>query len=83
MFPAQAGGLHVAIFSLYGDLSVRQNLALHARLFHLPAAQIGPRVEEMARRFELMPVMESLPPTCPGHPAAAFAGGRHGTWPEC
>ncbi|WP_075258028.1 ribosome-associated ATPase/putative transporter RbbA [Herbaspirillum camelliae] len=47
-------------FSLYKDLSVRQNLALHARLFHLPAAQIGPRVEEMARRFELTPVMDSL-----------------------
>ena len=31
-------------FSLYGELTVRQNLELHARLFHLPAERIAGRV---------------------------------------
>ena len=30
-------------FSLYGELTVRQNLALHARLFRLPEARIADR----------------------------------------
>jgi len=40
-------------FSLYGELTVRQNLDLHARLFQLPAARIGPRVAELVERFGL------------------------------
>jgi ribosome-dependent ATPase len=40
-------------FSLYGELSVRQNLDLHARLFHLPKARIEPRVAELVERFAL------------------------------
>ena len=48
-------------FSLYGELTVRQNLELHARLFQLPAAEIAGRVAEMARRFGLAEVMEALP----------------------
>ncbi len=47
-------------FSLYSELTVRQNLALHARLFHVPEAQIAARVDEMAERFDL-PVMDALP----------------------
>ncbi|WP_268603148.1 ATP-binding cassette domain-containing protein, partial [Escherichia coli] len=35
-------------FSLYGELTVRQNLVLHARLFHVPEAEIPGRVDEMA-----------------------------------
>ncbi|MFX5176310.1 ATP-binding cassette domain-containing protein, partial [Acinetobacter baumannii] len=31
-------GFMTQAFSLYGELSVRQNLVLHAQLFHLPAA---------------------------------------------
>ena len=41
-------------FSLYTELTVRQNLDLHARLFHLPAlkakARIGELVEDSASR---------------------------------
>jgi ribosome-dependent ATPase len=52
-------------FSLYTELTVRQNLDLHARLFHLPAAAIGERVAEMADRFGLVDYIdqraESLP----------------------
>ncbi|SFX38824.1 ribosome-dependent ATPase [Pseudomonas sp. NFACC49-2] len=40
-------------FSLYGELSVRQNLALHARLFDLPKAESGSRIEELIERFKL------------------------------
>ncbi|MDA0190846.1 MAG: ATP-binding cassette domain-containing protein, partial [Proteobacteria bacterium] len=40
-------------FSLYGELTVRQNLDLHARLFHLPAARIAPRIAELVGRFGL------------------------------
>ncbi len=52
-------------FSLYTELTVRQNLALHARLFGLPAARIGPRVQEMAARFELLHIMDTLPDALP------------------
>ncbi|AVO61904.1 ribosome-associated ATPase/putative transporter RbbA [Pseudomonas chlororaphis] len=45
-------------FSLYGELSVRQNLALHARLFDLPKAESGPRIEELIRRFALQEIAE-------------------------
>jgi ribosome-dependent ATPase len=40
-------------FSLYGELTVRQNLALHARLFRLPAARAGARVQALIREFGL------------------------------
>ncbi len=52
-------------FSLYGELTVRQNLDLHARLFRLPAASIPGRIEEMARRFDLRDVMDALPDGLP------------------
>ena len=35
-------------FSLYGELTVRQNLRLHARLFSMPTDRIPARVAEMA-----------------------------------
>jgi len=40
-------------FSLYGELSVRQNLDLHARLFDLPKAESAPRIAELIERFDL------------------------------
>lgn len=52
-------------FSLYAELTVRQNLVLHAKLFHLPDADIPARVTEMADRFLLGAVMESLPDALP------------------
>jgi len=55
-------------FSLYTELTVHQNLALHARLFHVPAAEIPRRVEEMVARFDLAAVTDSLPDRLPlGH----------------
>jgi len=42
-------------FSLYGELSVRANLDLHARLFHLADNRRGPRIAELMQRFGLQP----------------------------
>ena len=52
-------------FSLYGELSVRQNLVLHARLFHVPEADIPARVDEMVERFGLGDALDSLPDSLP------------------
>jgi ribosome-dependent ATPase len=52
-------------FSLYTELTVRQNLALHARLYRVPAAEIPPRVEEMIERFDLATVSDALPDKLP------------------
>jgi ribosome-dependent ATPase len=52
-------------FSLYSELSVRQNLELHARLFSMPEAQIVPRVAEMAQKFDLAAVMDAMPDALP------------------
>ncbi|MBK1679564.1 ribosome-associated ATPase/putative transporter RbbA [Rhodocyclus tenuis] len=46
-------------FSLYGELSVRQNLDLHARLFHLPEAAIAPRVDALVSRFGLTAYLDA------------------------
>lgn len=40
-------------FSLYSELTVRQNLTLHARLFDIPVESREARVEEMLDRFGL------------------------------
>ncbi|MBE9564152.1 MAG: ribosome-associated ATPase/putative transporter RbbA, partial [Proteobacteria bacterium] len=52
-------------FSLYSELSVRQNLELHAKLFHLPDADIPARVTEMAQRFMLKSAIDSFPDELP------------------
>jgi ribosome-dependent ATPase len=52
-------------FSLYSELTVRQNLDLHARLFHLPEATIPARIAEMAKRFDLVDVLDTLPDALP------------------
>jgi len=40
-------------FSLYTELTVQQNLDLHARLFHLPARKAKARIAELTDRFGL------------------------------
>ncbi|WMJ66693.1 ATP-binding cassette domain-containing protein [Klebsiella variicola] len=52
-------------FSLYSELSVRQNLELHARLFHIPDDEIAHRVAEMSERFMLTEVKDALPADLP------------------
>ncbi|MEP0322122.1 MULTISPECIES: ribosome-associated ATPase/putative transporter RbbA [Alphaproteobacteria] len=52
-------------FSLYGELSVRQNLDLHASLFDIPRDQATARVREMIERFGLDEVADELPEGLP------------------
>src|SRR4029078_4626249 len=40
-------------FSLYGEPSVHQNLALHGRLYHLSKEKAKTRIEELVERFGL------------------------------
>ncbi|NOK15505.1 ribosome-associated ATPase/putative transporter RbbA [Corallococcus carmarthensis] len=46
-------GYMTQAFSLYGELSVEQNLVLHARLYHLPPDKAKARIEELVERFGL------------------------------
>lgn len=52
-------------FSLYSELTVRQNFELHARLFHIDKEVMPGRIERMAERFDLTEVMNVLPGTLP------------------
>lgn len=52
-------------FSLYTELTVRQNLQLHAHLFHLPQDQIPARVVAVLGRFELGEVADAYPHSLP------------------
>lgn len=52
-------------FSLYSELTVRQNLVLHAQLFHVPEDEVEGRVAEMVERFELGQILDRLPDAIP------------------
>ena len=52
-------------FSLYSELTVEQNLVLHARLFHVPETAIPARVAEMVERFGLQEALHTLPEKLP------------------
>ena len=63
-------------FSLYTELTVKQNLDLHARLFHVPGPRVAARIIELADEFGL----GGFPRRPRGgltawHPAAALPGG--------
>jgi ribosome-dependent ATPase len=47
-------------FSLYSELTVMQNLELHAHLFHLGHDKIKPRIDELCKRFGLGPYLDDL-----------------------
>lgn len=71
--PVAAGGINTRRrvgymsqgFSLYGELTVRQNLVLHARLFGVPEAEVAARVAEMTARFGLADALDALPERLP------------------
>ncbi len=52
-------------FSLYNELTVQQNLVLHARLFHLPHEKIQLRVKELTTRFNLEEYRDDFPADLP------------------
>jgi len=52
-------------FSLYSELTVKQNLVLHARLFGVAEDKIPARVDAMLKRFGLDQVPDSMPDNLP------------------
>jgi len=52
-------------FSLYTELTVRQNLWLHARLFHLPAERARSRINDLVARFGLGTHLDDLAEVLP------------------
>ena len=52
-------------FSLYGELTVQQNLDLHARLFHLPRDEARQRINHLVDRFGLGPYVNSSAESLP------------------
>jgi ribosome-dependent ATPase len=58
-------GYMTQAFSLYGELTVGQNLELHAQLYHLPAEKIAPRVAELLERYDLKAFVDARPDRLP------------------
>ncbi|MCA6107753.1 ribosome-associated ATPase/putative transporter RbbA [Bradyrhizobium cenepequi] len=52
-------------FSLYGELTVRQNLVLHARLFHLPPTFAEARIAELIEKCGLADYLDDLASSLP------------------
>ncbi|PPD09773.1 MAG: multidrug ABC transporter ATP-binding protein [Methylocystis sp.] len=52
-------------FSLYRELTVRQNLDLHAGIFTLPEQEGRTRITELMRRYGLVDVADSRPESLP------------------
>jgi ribosome-dependent ATPase len=53
-------GYMTQAFSLYGEMTIRQNLALHAHLYHLPPVKAKARIDELVSRFGLGDHLEAL-----------------------
>ncbi len=58
-------GYMTQAFSLYGELTIRQNLALHARLYHLAPDKAKARIEELVTRFGLGDHLDALAEALP------------------
>ncbi|HEX3019706.1 MAG TPA: ribosome-associated ATPase/putative transporter RbbA [Chitinispirillaceae bacterium] len=41
-------------FSLYGEMTIYQNLSLHARLYHIPSDKAKVRIDSLVKRFGLV-----------------------------
>ena len=52
-------------FSLYAELTVLENLELHAKLFEIPADKVKARMQAMIDRFELKDVLDAMPDSLP------------------
>jgi ribosome-dependent ATPase len=52
-------------FSLYGELTVRQNIDLHARLFQLSPQRHATRRQQLLEQFDLGDVADQLPGSLP------------------
>ncbi|MCQ2352681.1 MAG: ribosome-associated ATPase/putative transporter RbbA [Victivallaceae bacterium] len=58
-------GYMTQLFSLYNELSVRQNLELYAKLYDIPGEKVEESVEAMLTRFDLTQYAETLPVSLP------------------
>src|SRR6185312_7408562 len=58
-------GYMTQAFSLYGELTVRENLVLDARLFHIPNDKAKARIEELVEQFGLGPYLDALSDSLP------------------
>lgn len=58
-------GFMTQAFSLYGELTVAQNLILHARLFHLKPEKSAERIETLVDRFSLQEHLNTLASSLP------------------
>ena len=71
--PVEAGDLATRLrvgymsqgFSLYEELTVRDNLDLHARLYRIPGAEVKARIDEVLKHFGLLEVTDEKPPSLP------------------
>jgi ribosome-dependent ATPase len=52
-------------FSLYSELTVRQNLELHAHLYHLPPNEIEGRIKELLDKYDLKDAANAKPESLP------------------
>jgi ribosome-dependent ATPase len=53
-------GYMTQAFSLYGELTVRENLVLDARLYHIPPEKAKARITELVEKFGLEPQLDVL-----------------------
>lgn len=53
-------GYMTQAFSLYGELTVRQNLVLDARLYHIPPVKAKERIRALVEKFGLGPHLDAL-----------------------
>jgi ribosome-dependent ATPase len=58
-------GYMTQVFSLYGELTVQQNLELHAQFYHLPPEKAAGRIAELVERYDLKSVVNSRPDSLP------------------
>jgi ribosome-dependent ATPase len=58
-------GYMTQAFSLYSELTVRQNLDLHAQLYHLPPDRVEGRIQELLKRYDLATVANAKPESLP------------------
>lgn len=58
-------GYMTQAFSLYGELTVRQNLVLDALLYHIPSKKAEARIKELVEKFGLGPHLDVLADSLP------------------